>query len=344
MTWCIKLPKVSICIPSYNCDAYIGKAIQSVLDQTCQDFEIIVADDRSTDNSEEVIKSFKDPRIRFFRNEKNIGMVPNTNKASRLAKGEFVGILHPDDYYATKMIEAALEAFSENPNVGFTYSSYVVIDEDDKIVTRVKLCDRDKTFKSKEEFKKLAIQNYAPPSAVLFRRKCYEDVGPFDEEFPYPNDWNMWLRISLKYDSACLSDYLCYYRMHRKSVSTLMYTSFETAMQEYRMLKKFQNKVNPELSLFVEEGARRAAKRALLNSIGGLLTGGRGKALKFFSKALKLEKRNLIWPITPICLFVILSGLNGLRTFVKIYKELPKGLKLLVPFRSPETLFYKYGL
>jgi glycosyltransferase involved in cell wall biosynthesis len=315
-----------------------------VLDQTYQDFEIIVVDDCSTDNSEVVIKSYKDHRIRFFKNEKNLGMVRNTNKALKLAKGEFVGILHPDDYYAPKMLETALDAFSKNPRVGLVYSSYAVVDEHSKIITRVKLCDCDKIFESKEEFKKLAIRNYFPPSAVLVRKRCYEDVGIFDEEFPYPNDWNMWLRISLKYDSACLSDYLCYYRMHRKSVSTLMYTSFETAMQEYRMLKKFQNKVNPELSLFVEEGARRAAKRALLNSIGGLLTGGRGKALKFFSKALKLEKRNLIWPITPICLFVILSGLNGLRTFVKIYKELPKGLKLLVPFRSPETLFYKYGL
>ena len=137
----MKLPRVSICIPSYNCGAFIGKTIQSVLNQTYQDFEIIVVDDCSTDNSEEVIKSFKDPRIRFFRNEKNLGMVPNTNKAVRLARGEFVDILHPDDYYAPKMIETALKAFSENPDVGFTCSSYVVVDEDDKIVTEVKLCD-----------------------------------------------------------------------------------------------------------------------------------------------------------------------------------------------------------
>ena len=339
------MPKVSICIPSYNCGAFIGKTIQSILDQTFQNFEIIVVDDCSTDNSEEVVKRFKDPRIRFYRNEKNLGMVPNTNKALRLAEGEFVGILHPDDYYAPKMIETALKAFSENLDVGFTYSSYVVVDEDDKIVTKVKLCDCNKTFKSKEEFKKLAIRNYAPPSAVLFRRKCYEVVGPFDEEFPYPNDWNMWLRISLKYDSACLSDYLCYYRMHRKSVSTLMYNSFETAVQEHFMLKKIQEKVDdPNLLPFVEEGAKLAAKRAVLNSSGGLFSGGRNTALKFFLKALKLEKRNFVWPITPICLFVILSGLNGLRILTRIYKELPKGLKSLIPFHSPETLFYRYGL
>jgi len=339
----MRLPKVSICIPSYNCGAFIGKTIQSVLDQTCQDFEIVVVDDCSTDNSEEVVRSFKDPRIRFSKNERNIGMVPNTNKALKLAKGEFVGILHPDDYYAPKMIETALKAFSENPDVGFTYSSYVVVDENDKIVTRVKLCDYNKTFRSKEGFKKLAIRNYASPSAVLFRRKCYEDVGPFDEEFPYPNDWNMWLRISLKYDSACLSDYLCYYRMHERSVSTLLYNSFETAVQEYYMLKKFQKKVDPELVPFVDEGARRAAKRALLNSIG-IISSSRGTALKFFSKALKLEKRNLVWPPTFVCPFIILSGWNGLRVFANLYKKLPGMFKQFIPFHEPETLFYRYGL
>ena len=339
------MPKVSICIPSYNCGAFIGKAVQSVLDQTYQDFEIVVVDDCSTDNSEEIVKSFKDPRIRFSKNEKNLGMVPNTNKALKLARGEFVGILHPDDYYDSKMIETALKMFDKNPEIGFTYSSYVVVDENGEVVTKVELCDCNKLFKAKEGFKKLALRNYAPPSAVLFRKKCYEDVGPFDEEFPYPNDWNMWLRISLKYDSACLSDCLCYYRIHESSVSTFLYNSFETAVQEYYMLKKIQKQVDDfSLLPFVEEGRKRAAKRALLNSVGGLFKGGKKTALKFFSKALKLEKRNLVWPPALVCPFIILSGWNGLRVSANLYKKLPKILKQFIPFYDLETLFYRYGL
>jgi glycosyltransferase involved in cell wall biosynthesis len=316
-----------------------------VLDQTYKDSEIIIVDDCSTDNSEEVVRSFKDPRIQFSKNQKNLGMVPNTNKAVKLARGEFVGILHPDDYYDPKMIETALKMFDKNPEIGFTCSSYAVVDEDDKIVTKVKLCDCNKTFSSKEGFKKLAIRNFAPPSAVLFKTKCYEDVGPFDEEFPYPNDWNMWLRISLKYGSACLSDCLCYYRIHESSVSTFLYNSFETAVQEYYMLKKIQKQVD-DLSLlpFVEEGRKRAAKRALLNSVGGLFRGGRNKALKFFSKALKLEKRNLVWPPALVCPFIILAGWNGLRVSANLYKKLPRILKQFIPFHDLETLFYRYGL
>lgn len=335
--------RVSICIPNYNHGMFIGKAIQSVLDQTYQDFEIIVVDDCSTDNSEEVIKSFKDPRIKFFRNERNLGMVPNTNKALKLAKGEFIGILNSDDYYGQKMIETALKMF-ENPSVGFTYSSYVVVNESGGIITKVESCPCDKIFKSKEGFKRLAISNVAPPSGVIARKKCYEAVGSFDDEFPYCHDWNMWLRLSLKYDFACLSDYLLYYRMHSRNTSIALYNSFETAMQEYGMLKKLQKGIDSELLPFVKEGAKRAAKRALLNSIGGLYSGGRGRAFEFFSKALRLEKRNLTWPLTLVCPFIILSGWNGLKLSVSLYKKFLGVLRQSVPFHSPETLFYRYGL
>lgn len=340
----VKLSKVSICIPSYNHGAFIGEAIQSVLDQTYQDLEIIVVDDCSTDNSKEVVKSFKDPRIKFFRNEKNLGMVPNTNKALRLAKGEFIGVLNSDDYCGSKMIETALKMFDENPEIGFTYSSYVVVNENGEIITKVKSCGCNKVFKSKEGFKKLAFGSIAAPSGVMVRRKCYEDVGPFDEEFPYCHDWNMCLRLSLKYDFACLSDYLLYYRMHSRNTSIALYNSFETAMQEYGMLKKLQKGIDSELLPFVKEGMRRAAKRALLNSVGGLSSGGRARAFEFFYRALKLEKRNMIWPITPVCPFVILSGWSGLRLSVSLYKKLLGILKQSVPFHRPETVFYRYGL
>ena len=315
-----------------------------MLNQTYLDFEIIVVDDCSTDNSEEVVKSFKDPRIKFFKNEKNLGMVPNANKALRLAKSEFIGVLNSDDYYGQKMIGTALKMFDENPEIGFTYSPYVMVNENGGVITKVEPRDRGRIFKSKEGFKKLALGNVAPPSGVIARRKCYEAVGPFDEEFPYCHDWNMWLRLSLKCDFACLSDYLLYYRMHSRNTSVALYNSFETAMQEYGMLKKLQKKVDPELLPFVKKGARRAAKRALLNSIGGLSKGSRSKAFEFFSDALRLEKRNLIWPLTLVCPFIILSGWSGLRLSVGLYKKLLGILKQSVPFHSPETVFYRYGL
>ena len=338
------MPNVSICIPSYNHGAFIGEAIQSVLDQTYLDFEIIVADDCSTDNTEKVVKSFKDPRIKFFRNENNLGMVPNTNKALKLAKGEFIGVLNSDDYYDPKMIETALKMFDKNPEIGFAYSPYVMVNEDGEVITKVEPRDWGRKFKSKEGFKKLALGNVAPPSGVIVRRKCYETVGPFDEEFPYCHDWNMWLRLSLKYDFACLPDYLLYYRMHSRNTSVALYNSFETAMQEYGMLKKLQEKIGSELLPFVKEGARRASKRALLNSIGGLFGGGRARAFKFFSRALRLEKGNLTWPLTLVCPFIILSGWSGLRLSASLYKKLLGILKQSVPFHSPETVFYRYGL
>ena len=111
------------------------------------------------------------------------------------------------------------------------------------------------------------------------------------------------------------------------------------------MLKKIQKQVDDSSLLpFVEEGRKRAAKRALLNSVGGLFRGGKKTALKFFSKALKLEKRNWVWPPALVCPFIILSGWNGLRVSANLYKKLPKILKQFIPFHDLETLFYRYGL
>lgn len=340
----MRTPEVSICIPSYNHGAFIGKAIQSVLDQTFRNLELVIVDDCSTDNSVKVIKSFRDPRIKFFRNKKNLGMVPNTNKILRLAKGKFIGILSSDDYYDPKMIETALEIFDKYPGVGLTFSPWVLVDEKGKVITKTELPRDKRLFKAKEGFKRLALANLVPPSGVIFKKRCYDAAGPFDEEFPYCHDWNMWLRLSLRYDFACLPDYLFYYRIHSGNTTIALYNSFETALQEYGMLKKLQKEVDPELSAFLEEGAKRASRRALLNSIGGLLQGGRSKALEFFSVALGLRRKNLVWPPAPLCLFAILAGWNGVKLSAGLCKKLLGVFKQFAPFHNPETIFYRYGL
>lgn len=102
-------PSFSICIPNYNYGRYIGETIQSVLDQTYQNFEIIVVDNASTDNSVEVIESFKDDRIRLIRNRYNVGFAPNLQRATMFARNDFVNLLSSDD----QMKSNALECYAE---------------------------------------------------------------------------------------------------------------------------------------------------------------------------------------------------------------------------------------
>lgn len=109
----MKQPTFSICIPNYNYAQYIGETIQSVLSQSCQDFEIIVADNASTDNSVAVVESFQDPRIRLIRNRYNIGFAPNLQRASETACGSYMLMLSSDDRMKANALETYLRVIMD---------------------------------------------------------------------------------------------------------------------------------------------------------------------------------------------------------------------------------------
>jgi len=91
------MAKISVIISAYNHQKFVAKTIQSVLDQSFQDFEILITNDNSTDKTLDIIKSFKDPRIKLFENNINLGMVINTNNMIKIATGEYIAIINSDD-------------------------------------------------------------------------------------------------------------------------------------------------------------------------------------------------------------------------------------------------------
>ena len=105
---------VSIIMPSYNTAPYIRETIQSVLDQTYQNWELIIVDDCSTDNTDEVVASTKDERIRYLKNEKNSGAAVSRNRALREAKGRWIAFLDSDDYWETNMLEVMIKKPEES--------------------------------------------------------------------------------------------------------------------------------------------------------------------------------------------------------------------------------------
>ena len=126
----MKNPTFSICIPNYNYGDYIGETIQSVLNQSYQKFEIIVADNASTDNSVDVVKSFKDDRIRLIQNEYNIGFSPNLQKATMYANGDFINLLSSDDL----MKPNALETYATAINQSGLDADHIVLFSDQEIM------------------------------------------------------------------------------------------------------------------------------------------------------------------------------------------------------------------
>ena len=122
---------VSIIMPSWNTERFIAEAIQSVIDQTYQNWELLIVDDCSTDNTDEVVASFKDDRIKYFHNEKNSGAALTRNRAMREARGEWIAFLDSDDLWMPEKLEKQI-AFMKDNGYTLSYTEYEKIDEDSK--------------------------------------------------------------------------------------------------------------------------------------------------------------------------------------------------------------------
>ncbi|MDZ4876154.1 MAG: hypothetical protein CLLPBCKN_005574 [Chroococcidiopsis cubana SAG 39.79] len=225
------MPKVSVIIPNYNHAQFLEQRIQSVLDQTYQDFEIIYLDDASTDNSNEVFAKFaNNSRIRAIYNQTNSGSpFKQWNKGIRLAQGEYIWIAESDDYADRRLLAELVDKLDNNPTVGLAYCLSWFIDERDRSIFNSKdllyFPDKERWEKDfvnngiDECSKYLIFENIIHnASAVLIRRSIYEKVGYADESLRLCGDWLLWVKMLLVSDIAFIAETLNYYRAHSETV------------------------------------------------------------------------------------------------------------------------------
>lgn len=203
---------VTIIMPSYNTAPYIRETIQSVLDQTYQNWELIIVDDCSTDNTDEVVASIRDERIRYLKNEKNSGAAVSRNRALREAKGRWIAFLDSDDLWMPEKLEKQI-VFMEKNGYFFSYTNYEEIDVEGNS-TDVKVTGPKKVTKT-------GMFNYCWLGCltVMYDRNV---VGLIQiEDIKKNNDYAMWLKACKKADCYLLDEYLGKYRKGRAgSVST----------------------------------------------------------------------------------------------------------------------------
>ena len=179
-------PKISVCMPVYNGSAYIAFAIQSVLSQTYKDFQLIVCDNCSTDNTEEIVRNFKDPRITYERNARNLGLVGNANRCLELAEGEYVYIFHHDDIMFPENLELKARILDEHPKVGLVHSDALLIDQEGKTLdlSYFKDSKADYIEDGRKVFQRYIMNMHIGASffigSVLARRDCYLKLGGFN--------------------------------------------------------------------------------------------------------------------------------------------------------------------
>jgi len=197
------MPKVSVIIPTYNRAHLIARAIQSVLNQTYQDFEIIVVDDGSTDNTEEVVKGFNDGRIRYIQHEKNKGEAAARNTGIKAARGEYIASQDSDDEWLPEKLRKQMEVFkSASSRVGVVYTGFWRIKDNKKVYTP------SSNIKPKEGdiHKNLLKENFIGTPVTLIKKECFHKVGMFNETLPHLVDWEIWIRISKYYQFRCIDE------------------------------------------------------------------------------------------------------------------------------------------
>ena len=191
-------PLVSICIPAYNNAEYILETINNILSQSYKNIELIVVDDRSRDNTVEVLKSVKDKRIRVYENEENLGMAGNWNRCLELCQGKYIKLICADDLLHKRLIEKEVAIMEAYPEVNLVQSDTQFID----------LNGRPKGFyrryyktglvdgKKASKFSVFTRDYLGAPLANMIRKSTYDILGGFDENLVYIIDYDFFMKLA----------------------------------------------------------------------------------------------------------------------------------------------------
>ncbi|MGH2354710.1 MAG: glycosyltransferase family 2 protein [Chloroflexota bacterium] len=214
-------PHVSVCIPTYNRSGYLRAALDSALAQTYRDFELLVVDNGSTDDTAAVVAGYaaQDRRVCYRRNPRNLGVVGNWNRCLALAQGAYIALLHDDDLWLPTTLQTLVGALDAHPAAGFAYGVAEEIDDTGRPVGLRRSRGGDGLLAPAVAFAHLLAFNSVPPPAVLVRATAYATAGPYDPTIGSAIDWEMWLRLASRYPVVYVDRVVAKYRLTEESVT-----------------------------------------------------------------------------------------------------------------------------
>ncbi len=228
------MPSISVIIPTYNNEKFIAETIESVLSQTYKDYEIIVIDDGSTDNTCEILLPYMD-KIRYHY-KKNGGIASATNAGIKLSKAKYVAFLDHDDLWVPDKLKTQIECFNKNPKIGLAYSKYSTF-------------KNGKTLRKKPRkgytgwiFSELISKSFILTSTVMVKTECLDVVGNFDEFFTLAVADELFLRIAMNYQCFFIDKELTKYRIHDRNASRNVITYDKELVEVYK--KFYDNNYN----------------------------------------------------------------------------------------------------
>ncbi len=208
------VPLISVIIAVYNGESYLQLALDSILGQTFKDFELIIVNDASTDNTREVLSEYADPRITLITNETNLGQTVSLNKGLAIARGQYIARHDADDISHPDRFQIQVNFLDQNPDIGLLGTSYEIIDFQGRTIEIALLPTSNDELKTR-----LQVSNIFCHGSIMMRKNCLEKVGGYNEAFRVSQDYDLWLRMSEHCQLANLSDLLYKFRFTKGSIT-----------------------------------------------------------------------------------------------------------------------------
>jgi len=288
--------KVSVIIPTYNREAFLKRAIKSVLGQTFQDFELIIVDDGSTDKTKELVDSFDNDKIKYIYQENSGGAARPKNTGIKIAQGEYIAILDSDDEWLPRKLEKQLKFFENYPEISVIGCNFLINGRKEY-----------KIPKYKNVFKRmLATDDIGPGSIMVYKKEVFDKVGLFDENLKSSQDKEMRIRLAREYKFGFVREPLVNYHIGHDNISSLG-LSIEKREKDWQYIFEKYKK-------YYQEDRRLYSDKLRYDGTRYMLLGLAAKARKSFLLSIRKNSFNIK------SYFYLVLSLFGLSFYNKLAK------------------------
>lgn len=222
----IQQPEISVLLPVYNSEKYVFEAVQSILQQSYSDFELIILNDGSQDDSEKIIRSFTDQRIQYIRNEKNIGLIATLNNGLKIAKGAFIARMDADDIALPNRLEQQVHFLRNNPDVGMCGTHFIPFGKNNASAPVL-------PHLNDEVRMTLIFRSAMAHPSVMMRKGLIDEFNlSYHVDYPAAEDYKLWTDFALHGKMVNLKEVLLKYRVHENQITQTKVEQKETSLKK----------------------------------------------------------------------------------------------------------------
>jgi glycosyltransferase involved in cell wall biosynthesis len=215
-------PQVSFVVPCYNFAHLLGDCVNSILRQSYTNVEVLIMDDCSPDHTPQVARSFGDPRVRYIRNENNLGNIGNYNRGIGLSGGRYLWLISADDYLRRDyVLRRYVEVLESHPKVGYVFCPVIACEQGQEtdVMPNYAPFPSDRILRGQAFLTQLLQGCCVAAPAALVRRECYENISLFPAHMPYAGDWYLWCIFAFHYDVAYCAEPMVIRRLHDQNLT-----------------------------------------------------------------------------------------------------------------------------